>query len=420
MKQNLNILKQNIGVDVSQQDFKVTFGALLQDGSFTIFSSKTFLNNNKGIQDFMEWTKKWRNKQESRSYQLSITMEPTGIYHENLAYTLYDAGYSLHLILPNQSKNYAKSLGYHQKTDKVDAKVLARMGAERNLRLWQPISTHLKTLKNLTREYKQRVDDHTQAKNQLHAIENAYQTEPEIVKRTKALIDFIADQIYTIKEDITQLIKQDAKLANKMQKLTSITGIGLITTAIVVAETDGFAQFNSIKQLQSYAGYDLKIHQSGKWAGKTKISKAGNSNIRAALYMPAMTAINHCKVFKEFNQRLLNKGKKSMVANTAVQRKLLALMFTLWKNDTFFAPEYSKRKTQSTEKQPFPKQIKNNTSKQNVYKMDKHREMPEPESSFGHGEEKKAVGMKPTALDRHRFNASPYVFLRSKTNIEKL
>lgn len=418
--QNLMILKQNIGIDVSESNLEATIGALLENGDFQVYASKSFHNNSSGIKAFIEWMEKWRKKKGDTQKELHITTEPTGIYHENLAYSLYEKGYKLHLVLPNQAKMFAESLGMKLKTDKVDAKALARMGAERKMRVWQPISKYLRNLKSLTREYKQRTEQQTQVKNQLHALKNSYNPNPVAIKRTQELINFIQGQIKSIYKDIKNFIKKDRKLAHKIDIITSINGIGLLSAAIVVAETDGFAQFTNAKQLQSYAGYDVSIKQSGKWSGKVKISKKGNSAIRAALYMPATTAIKHNKVFKAFNQRLLEKGKNSMVANAAVQRKLLVLIFTLWKNDTYFDPDYhfdkGKKKNNSTkassELNPNKKANKN---------KDKHREMPEPESSFGLDNSKKAVGKKePTALDRHRFNASPYVFLRSKTNIEKL
>jgi transposase len=65
-----------------------------------------------------------------------FTMEATGVYYEGLAFFLYEKEYALHVVLPNYAKKYAESLGIKSKTDKLDAKALAQMGLERELRLW--------------------------------------------------------------------------------------------------------------------------------------------------------------------------------------------------------------------------------------------------------------------------------------------
>ena len=116
--------------------------------------------------------------------------------------------------------------------------------------------------------------------------------------------------------------------------------MGIPTVACVIAETNGFAAITSIKQLQSFAGYDVQLRESGKWKGKTRISKKGNSYIRHALYFPAYTIIKHSSHHKAFYDKLYNNKGKSLIAATAVQRKLLGLIYTLWKNDTYFDPDY--------------------------------------------------------------------------------
>ena len=130
----------------------------------------------------------------------------------------------------------------------------------------------------------------------------------------------------------------------KVDKVTTIPGVGFITAIVVIAETHGFALITSIKQLVSYAGLDIRIRESGKWKGKPKITKKGNVQIRKALYFPSYTSIKYSETSARFYERLFRKKGKSMIAATAVQRKLLGLIYTLWKNDTIFVENYQHNK----------------------------------------------------------------------------
>jgi transposase len=121
-----------------------------------------------------------------------------------------------------------------------------------------------------------------------------------------------------------------------MKYVLSIPGVGLITAATAVAETNGFAAIKSIKQLTGYAGMDVKISESGKWKGKSTISKRGNSHIRKALYFPAISHKTHCKTARQFFDRINAKSGSGLVATVASMRKLLGLMFALWKKKEMF------------------------------------------------------------------------------------
>ena len=88
----------------------------------------------------------------------------------------------------------------------------------------------------------------------------------------------------------------------------------------------------------SYAGLDVVEKESGKYRGKTKISKKGNARIRSALYMPAMNASNHNVNLKEFYDRI-NEGRTiKRQGLIAVMRKLLILVYTLWKKEEEYDP----------------------------------------------------------------------------------
>jgi transposase len=336
MKQT--IIKQNVGVDVSKDDIKVAISNLTVDHRVVVRCTRTFVNTARGFQQLHDWV----NLKKDLEMAVHFTMEATGVYYEGLAFFLYEQEYLLHIVLPNYAKKYADSLGIKSKTDKLDAKALAQMGLERDLRLWQPVSPSLLGLKQLTREREALVCSRTEVANQLHAYRHQGKPNKESIQRSQEHIAFIDRQVKEIEQEITHLINQDEKLKTKIGYLDSIPGVSLVTAAVIVAETNGFAAFESIKQLTSYAGLDVRIQESGKWKGKSRISKRGNSHIRKALYMPSIVKKKHDSTTNRFFERIKGKKGVGMIAIVAVERKLLGLMFSLWKKEEMYSAQYEK------------------------------------------------------------------------------
>ena len=113
------IIKYNVGIDISKDDFRVCFYALFDCGKRSIKGSRKFKNTLSGFKEFLKWIEKHR-KTES---PLFFTMEATGVYHEELAHFLHDKKFKVSVILPNKFKAYLKSLNVNTKTDKSDAKL---------------------------------------------------------------------------------------------------------------------------------------------------------------------------------------------------------------------------------------------------------------------------------------------------------
>jgi len=326
------IIKQNAGVDVSKDDLKVALSHLTVDYRVVVRSTRTFPNTPKGFGQLQDWV----NHKKYPAPAVHFTMEATGVYYEGLAYFLYEQGYRLHVVLPNHAKKYGQSLGVKSKTDKLDARTLAQMGLERELRFWQPVSPSLYGLKQLTRERDALVRNRTTASNLLHAYRHHGKPNRDSISRSIKQISFLDQQIKQIEKEITSFVNQDKVLQSKMKYLLSIPGVGLLTAATIVAETNGFATFENIRQVISYAGLDVRIAESGKWKGKSKISKRGNSHIRKALFMPSLSKIKHNRETKLFYERLKEKKAAGMIAVVAVERKLLGLMFSLWKKEEMY------------------------------------------------------------------------------------
>jgi len=178
------------------------------------------------------------------------------------------------------------------------------------------------------------------SQNRLHASKYAHEKMQKILELLEEQLNFYEDMLEEIEIEIKKVVKADTKLNAKIEKITSIKGIGISTAVKIIAETGGFYLFNNINQLISYAGLDVIEDQSGKHVGKTRISKKGNSNLRTALYMPALSAIQHCDKMKDFNERIMKTHSLKKQGVVAVMRKLLILVYTLWKKDEKYDPNH--------------------------------------------------------------------------------
>jgi transposase len=344
----MKIIKQSVGADIAKDEFDACFSVLTQEHQVVVKATHKFANSPKGFAEFA----KWMSKREDAAVELVVIMEATGVYYENLAWQLYHGGRTVVVVLPNRAKKYIQSLGYKSKNDRLDAKALAHMGAERRFEPWQPMSEQLYLLRKLTREHEQIQQMRTQTINHLHAEAYSMLAGQSRGQRLQNTLQLFEAQLKAIKQEIKTTIQADSLLQDKISNITTIKGVGLLTAATIIAETNGFALFTNQKQLTSYAGYDVVEHQSGKRSGKTKISKQGNSHIRRILHMPAFNAVSkNMPVCKALYERLTAKGKEKMVAYVAVQKKLLILIYTLWKKEEAWQPGYCPQK-QPVTKEP--------------------------------------------------------------------
>lgn len=341
-------LKYGIGIDVSKDHFHVCFMIMLVSGKIKIAGTTKFAQTKAGFQRFLTWIEKRR---KDPSLSLQVALEATGVYHEELLHFLYREGLDVCLILPKISKDYRKSMGSYSKNDKADSKVLAHLSIHRKLRSWEPASQHIYQIRSLLRLRRSLISSRVSFQNQLHAFNYAHQPLAQIGQTLKQVIEQLNEQITQSQAQAIELAKEDQELWENLRKIeASFKGLGVLTLLEVIAETNGFTQFHSIKQLISYAGYDIIENQSGKFEGKTRISKKGNARIRTALHMAALVVIR-CKVlpFYDLYLRVRKRNPKiKMKAHVAVQRKLLVYIYTLWKNKQAFDPNYPLNQAKKT------------------------------------------------------------------------
>lgn len=336
-----NIIKQVAGIDVAQNELVVSLGRVNQSLETEIYAFKTFANKASGFAVLEVWIK----KHADAGIAVEFVMEATGVYHEKLAYYLSDQGHRVSIVLPNKISNYFRTLDVKTITDKTASQAICRFGLERKLEAWQKPKKIFKDLKQLTRERDQLIVDRTVLKNQLHAEQaEAFPNESSIKRITKR-IQLINKQDLEIRAELTAVIKTDVELVKKVDKITTIPGVGKLTAAIVLGETNGFELIRNKKQLVSYSGLDVKLKDSGTSVkGKPKISKKGNRHLRKAMYMPALAAMRFNEQHKAVFVRLVSKHGIKMKAAVAVQRKILELIYIIYKTDKAFDPNYQETK----------------------------------------------------------------------------
>jgi transposase len=330
-------INQCVGIDISKSTFTACICKRNVAGQETYGDVADFTNSKQGYNQLLRWSRKHADP----SLSLIFAMEATGVYYEGLAYHLFRLNQRVAVILPNKVKHFGKSINIKTKTDIVDARIIARMGVERPLDQWQPPAPIFKELRDLTRLYADLKKERTTFSNRLKAFEAGAAPLPFIINANNSIIKGIDSQLAKCEKEIKTLIYSEKWLAAKVEKILTIKGVGLITVAILVAETQGFALIKNAKQLASYAGYDIVLRESGTSVkGKTRISKKGNSRIRASLYFPVLVSARFNQDLKSCYDRInINKASK-MIGATALQRKILLLIYALWKKDEIFIKDY--------------------------------------------------------------------------------
>lgn len=332
-----NIVKQVAGIDVAQDDLVVSLGWVNQLIEKEVYACKTFANSKSGFSALISWV----NKHTDPKVQVRYVMEATGVYHQKLAYYLSTENYQVSILLPNKISNFIKTLDIKTITDKTASQAICRFGLDNQPAIWQKPKEIFLMLRQLTRERDQLIAERTVAINQLHAEQVEAVPNQRTITRLHQRIQLFNTQEREIRAEIAEIVKKDDELADRIRRVTTIPGVAQLTAVIILAETNGFDLIRSKKQLTSYSGLDVQEKESGTSVKKKpKISKKGNKHLRKAMHMPALTAIRHDEHFKAIFARLVSKHGVKMKAAVAVQRKILELTYTLWKNGTTYDAHY--------------------------------------------------------------------------------
>lgn len=253
-----------------------------------------------------------------------IVFEPTGPYHGALERALARANLPVVKVNPRQARRFAEATGKLAKTDRMDATLLARMGALLQLEARPVHGEVIAELKQLHIAREALVKDRTAAKNRGKAISLA------VLKRQNAeRLKHIEQQIAAVEAEIECRIKDCPELAARFVILTSIPGVARLTAFVLLIEMPELGTMEA-GQAASLSGLAPVARQSGRWTGKAFI-RGGRANVRQALYMPALVAMRFNPDLKAKYTQLVGAGKPAKVAITAIMRKLVVMANALLK-----------------------------------------------------------------------------------------
>jgi len=115
----------SLGLDVDKSSFKACLKVKDETQRISVKAARTFSNNVKGFDELIQWTKKFF---KSIDGNLKVVMEATGVYHEHLAWHMFEKDLNVHIVLPLRARRFMQSIGLKSKNDKIDAQGLADMG----------------------------------------------------------------------------------------------------------------------------------------------------------------------------------------------------------------------------------------------------------------------------------------------------
>jgi len=306
-----------LGIDVS----KLTLDVALIFDNRTL--CKQFKNSLEGFKSLAAWL---------ASLQITrvhACLEATGTYSEAVALFLHESGHLVSVVNPLRIKGYAGANMQRNKTDRLDARLIASFCQTQKPDQWQPPSEAVKHLQSLVRRVEVLEEMRQAEENRLA------NTVLEIKPSIERMVALIKEEILQLEQQIKQHIDRNSHLKEQSELLQTIPGIGRRTANLLLSEVE-FDRYASARAIAAQAGVTPRKKQSGTSLKQTSLSKLGNARIRRALYFPAIVARQHNEIIKEFAKRLQKRGKTPMQIVCAAMRKLLHIAFGVLKHKRAF------------------------------------------------------------------------------------
>jgi transposase len=289
------------GVDVS----KASLDACIEPG--TIRSS--FKNDAAGIAALAAFCRQHRVE--------LVAMEATGGYERRAFLLLSEQGLPCAITNARQVRLYAEAMGVLEKTDQIDAHIIARFARARDLRPTLLPSAAQLRLKALVARLRQVTDDLTvQKQRRSSLLDNA-----EMLASLDEVIALLKRQSRTLEGEIASMIDDDPWWACLAETWRAVKGVAGRTVARLMAELPEIGTYSN-RAIAKLVGVAPIAKDSGQRQGK-RPTRGGRSSVRSILFLVAEIAARYDKSLGEFRARLVAKGKEKMVIRIALARKLL-------------------------------------------------------------------------------------------------
>lgn len=326
----MNQKVKSVGIDISKKTFDVCF---LSADLHTIAQAK-YPSSTPGIHKLI---KKCHDLHVSST--TPFILESTADYHLLPALVLTENKFDVKLINPLITKQYARSTIRKQKTDPLDACLLAKIGILHD----QPLPSFTSSRMDISLK-KKLAALHTFEKKQqamrstLRKMKETFQvldiTDSPSIEALENALQGISEAIDMLKQEITKQVCQ----SKDVKKIAAINGISEQSAAFLVTYLAG-KHFSSKSCLVAFAGLDLSVKESGSSVhGTRKLSKRGDPGLRGLLYRIAWGLMMHDQQFKALYQYYLAQGKHYYAVLTILARKFLKVLFGMLKNNTPYDP----------------------------------------------------------------------------------
>lgn len=314
-----------VGIDVSKSDLHVTY---LGD---TRSATKIFRNSPAGFSHLIRWIEAFGVR------QVHACLESTGGWSEGAALALHNGGHVVSIVNPVRIKAFAQSEMIRTKTDGIDAATIARFCRLHHPDQWLPLAQENLELQGLVRRRESLIKMRVEEQNRVKAPT----TTKLIARSLRAMIAHLTKELRLIEMDIKRVVQCSPALAKQCELLTSIPGIAEITAVRILSEMPRIAEFRDSKAVAAFAGLSPRHHQSGSMRLPSRLAKAGNAELRKAMYFPAIVATQRNAVLRQFVERLRGRGKIKMTVIAAAMRKLLTIAYGVLKSGRPFSLDYA-------------------------------------------------------------------------------
>lgn len=320
-----------VGVDLGQQQFVAAIAPQEESAPTIHLRHRAFANTAEGRKEFLRWLR----EEGLRPRQVSVCMEATGLLALHWARPMRRHLGAVSIVNPARPAAYAKALGIWDKTDKVDACVLAWFGRKNQpkpTKLPSPGDTRLKSLVRLRKRLEQVLQGWKQHLQGV-GLGKRRGAPTAFLRAHEMLLDWIDEQI-------DELLFAEPQRRQDFNRLQTIPGVGAKTARLVLAELGDLRQYTR-NELTALAGLYPRQYQSGTSVYKRpRLVKGGGAQLRAGLYFPAITAKRYCPTLHQSAQQLLKRGLAPKAVVGAVMRKLLLLMRALLVTNTDYNPNF--------------------------------------------------------------------------------
>jgi len=319
-----------IGVDVS----KATFDAALwghQD--FQKMATAAFPRTEEGVRAFRTWALAHGGD------AVGVVMEATGCYSQELARWLQRdlPGSRVAIVNPSLVKAFGRSLALRNKTDRLDACMLARYGQERAPEAWMPMAPERAELRDLIRTRAKLV--RLQVTIRLRLDDALGRIGSPAGKAQQKVLKVLQGQVEALDKAIERQLRQVAELGHAVELLTTIPGVGRVTAATLLGEAGDLRSFRRGRQLAAFVGVSPRRYDSGSSVrGRTRMCRIGGVHARTVLYMAAVSASRTATPLGDFYRHLVNQGKPKKSALGALMRKLVLVMRAVLIQDKPYSP----------------------------------------------------------------------------------